>query len=337
MSEPERRPFVSARTVAERAGVSRSAVSRTFTDGASVSEETRRKVLEAAGELGYHVNHLARGLRERSNIVCLVVADMTTPIRARLVDVLTRKLQAAGKVIMIINTGTDEESVASALRQTLNYRADATVVLSGTPSAKLIETSLANGQQVVLINRDDPLTGCHNLSVDNEMAGREAFFLLRRAGCKRLALVTSTASTASLLERERVFVDVAKEAGMSVTVMASGPTNYASGYESARRLFGRSDGPDGVFCVTDLLALGFMDAARHEFGLSLPGDLCLVGFDDIDEGDWQSYKLTTFAQPFAAMADHLVELLGQTVVAEAGRRIFEPIPIWRKSVRPSAD
>ena len=64
MSEPERRPFVSARTVAERAGVSRSAVSRTFTDGASVSEETRRKVLEAAGELGYHVNHLARGLRE---------------------------------------------------------------------------------------------------------------------------------------------------------------------------------------------------------------------------------------------------------------------------------
>lgn len=337
MSEPERRPFVSARTVAERAGVSRSAVSRTFTDGASVSEETRRKVLQAAGELGYHVNHLARGLRESSNIVCLVVADMTTPIRARLVDVLTRKLQAAGKVIMIINTGTDEESTASALRQTLNYRADATVVLSGTPSAKLIETSLANGQQVVLINRDDPLSGCHNLSVDNAMAGREAFFLLRRAGCRRLALVTSTARTASLLERERVFVDVARAAGLSVAVMASGPTTYASGYESARRLFGRSEGPDGIFCVTDLLALGFMDAARHEFGLSLPGDLCVVGFDDIEEGDWQSYKLTTFAQPFTAMGDHVVELLAQPGPAETGRQVFEPVPIWRKSVRPSAD
>ncbi len=332
----ERRPFVSARTVAERAGVSRSAVSRTFTDGASVSEETRRKVLEAAGELGYHVNHLARGLRERSNIVCLVVADMTTPIRARLIDVLTRKLQAAGKVTMVINTGTDEQSVASAMRQTLNYRADATVFLSGTPSAKLIETSLANGQQVVLINRDDPLTGCHNLGLDNEVASREAFFLLRRAGCHRLALVTSTAHTASLIERERVFVAVAEAAGLPVTVMAAGPTTYASGYESARRLFGRSDGPDGVFCVTDLLALGFMDAARHEFGISLPDQLCLVGIDDIEEGAWESYKLTTFAQPFAEMGDHVVELLSAPVPVTPGRRIFEPVPIWRKSVRASA-
>lgn len=331
----ERRPFVSARTVAERAGVSRSAVSRTFTDGASVSEETRRKVLEAAGELGYHVNHLARGLRERSNIVCLVVADMTTPIRARLIDVLTRKLQAAGKVTMVINTGTDEQSVASAMRQTLNYRADATVFLSGTPSAKLIETSLANGQQVVLINRDDPLTGCHNLGLDNEVASREAFFLLRRAGCQRLALVTSTAHTASLIERERVFVAVAEAAGLPVTVMAAGPTTYASGYESARRLFGRSDGPDGVFCVTDLLALGFMDAARHEFGLTLPDQLCLVGIDDIEEGAWESYKLTTFAQPFAEMGDHVVELLSAPVPVTPGRRIFEPVPIWRKSIRAS--
>ena len=90
------RTFVSAQMVAERAGVSRSAVSRTFTDGASVSAETRRKVQRAADELGYHVNQLARGLiQDRSNIVCLVVADMTTAIRARTVDILTRRLQDA--------------------------------------------------------------------------------------------------------------------------------------------------------------------------------------------------------------------------------------------------
>ena len=90
MEETRPRSFVSARMVAERAGVSRSAVSRTFTDGASVSEGTRRKVLTAASELGYHVNHLARGLiYDRSSIVCLVVSDLTTPIRAHMVDVLT--------------------------------------------------------------------------------------------------------------------------------------------------------------------------------------------------------------------------------------------------------
>lgn len=337
MSENRSRSFVSAQMVAERAGVSRSAVSRTFTDGASVSEATRRKVMDAATALGYHVNHLARGLREGSNIVCLVVADMTTPIRARMIDELTRKLQAAGKITMVINTETDTQSVSAALRQTLNYRADATVVLSGTPPASLVETCLANGQQVVLINRDDQLVGSHNLGVDNAMAGREALFLLQRAGCKRLGLVTSTARTASLVEREEVFLEAAKTAGMDVAVMRTGPTTYATGFESARQLFARSSAPDGVFCVTDLLALGFMDAARHEFSLVIPRDLCVVGFDDIEEADWHSYRLTTFQQPLAAMADHVVELLLHPDAAGAERRLFAPQAVWRKTVRPTAD
>ncbi|SFV31825.1 DNA-binding transcriptional regulator, LacI/PurR family [Devosia crocina] len=336
MTDLQRRPFVSARMVAERAGVSRSAVSRTFTDGASVSEATRRKVLAAAGALGYHVNHLARGLRENSNIVCLVVADLTTPIRAGLVDELTRKLQAASKITMVINTESDDESVATALRQTLNYRADATIVLSGTPPASLIETCLANGQQVILINRADHLQGSQNLGVDNAMGAREAFFLLQRAGCRRLAVVTSTARTASLLQREDVFVEAARKAGLDVAVTRAGPTTYASGLEAGRRLFGRSDGPDGVFCVTDLLALGFMDAARQEFGLRIPDDVCVVGFDDIEQGGWESYRLTTFAQPLAAMADHAVDLLAEPHAWGSERKLFEPLPVWRRSVRANS-
>lgn len=334
MSEQKPPLFVNARAVAERAGVSRSAVSRTFTQGASVSDQTRRKVLHAAEELGYHVNHLARGLRERSNIVCLVVADMTTPIRAKMVDVLTRKLQAAGKVTMVINTETDTESVSSALRQTLNYRADATVVLSGTPPASLIETCLANGQQVLLINRDDDFSGSHRLGVDNAMAGAEALFLLQRAGCKRLGLVTSTAGTASLIERERAFLAAAGAVGIDVSVTATGPTTYASGADAARRLFGRSNAPDGLFCVTDLLALGFMDTAREEFRLRVPEDICIVGFDDIEQADWHSYRLTTFAQPLEAMASHVVALVLDPASASLERRVFEPIPVWRRSVRP---
>lgn len=334
MSDPKPPSFVSAQMVAERAGVSRSAVSRTFTDGASVSEATRAKVLEAAGALGYHVNHLARGLRERSNIVCLVVADIVTPIRARMVDELTRKLQAAGKITMVINTESTTESVSVALRQTLNYRADATVVLSGTPSASLVETCLANGQQVVLINRDDQLVGSHNLGVDNAMAGREAFFLLRRAGCRRLGVITSTARTASLRERTDMFLEVAAREGIAASVTETGPTSYASGFEAARQLFGRSNGPDGVFCVTDLLALGFMDAARHEFGLRIPEDLCIVGFDDIEQASWASYQLTTFAQPLADMAEHVVQLLLFPDSMGTQRRLYAPQPRWRRSVRP---
>ena len=333
-SEVRVRSFVSAQMVAERAGVSRSAVSRTFTDGASVSESTRSKVLRAANELGYHVNHLARGLiQDRSNIVCLVVADMATAIRAQMVDVLTRRLQAIDKVAMVINAESDTASVSSALRQTLHYRADATIVLSGTPAASLIKTCIDNGQRVVLINRDDHLAGCENLSVDNALAAREAFFLLQRAGCRRLAVITSEARTPSLLERERAFVSASEAAGLDVRIARAGPTSYASGAEAARQVFGRSQSPDGAFCVTDLIAMGFMDAARHEFGLAVPDDLCVVGFDDIEQASWESYGLTTFAQPLDEMADYVATLLnGETAAGE--RRVFEPKPVWRRSVRP---
>lgn len=336
MGEIRSRSFVSAQMVADLAGVSRSAVSRTFTDGASVSEATRQKVLSAASALGYHVNHLARGLiQDRSNIVCLVVSDVTTPFRARMLEILTSRLQAIDKVAMVVNTGGNSESVSGALQQALRFRADATVVLSGTPAASLVETCVASGQRVVLINRDDHLEGTENLAVDNESAASEALFLLRRAGCRRLAVVSSEAETPSLVARHTAFAAAARAAGVPASLVRVGPTNYSSGVEAARRLFSRSDGPDGVFCVTDLLALGFMDAARNEFGLDVPRDLCVVGFDDIEQANWESYRLTTFRQPTAEMVDHIAALLG-SASAVAGRRVFAATPVWRKTVRPNA-
>lgn len=328
--------FVSAKAVAERAGVSRSAVSRTFTDGASVSEETRRKVIEAAEALGYHVNHLARQLRERSNIVCLIVSDLTTPVRAAMVDHLTRKLQAAGKITVVLNTESDEASVNHALKLTLHYRADATVVLSGTPSTALVKTALSNGQQVVLINRDDRLEGCDIVGLDNATAAREALFLLRRAGCKRVGLLTSAARTPSLVEREQHFLATASTEGLSVVTLEAEATSYGAGLQSAKRAFARSDPPDGVFCVTDLLALGFMDGARHEFGLCIPKDLCVIGFDNIEQASWEAYRLTTFEQPLEKIANHVVSLLVGTDLSmpQAMRSaVFEPVAIWRRSVR----
>lgn len=331
------RSFVSAQQVAERAGVSRSAVSRTFTDGASVSESMRKKVLEAADALGYHVNHLARGLMiDRSNIVSLVVTDINTPYQAKMIEVLTRRLQEADKVAMVINTSGESEPVETALRKTLHYRADATVVLSGQPAASLIETCLNNGQHVILVNRDDPVAGPETIIVTNREGAREAFHMLHRAGCRKLAVVASQVGTASVLSREQAFVEAAAEAGIDVAVTRLGPTAYASGAEAARLVLSRANRPDGVFCVTDLIACGFMDVARHEFGLAIPDELCVVGFDDIEQAGWSSYELTTFRQPLEQIAAHVVDLIGHPPLEKSihGPTRFQAEPVWRKSVRP---
>jgi len=325
---------VSANRVAEMAGVSRSAVSRTFTDGASVSAETRAKVMAAAEKLGYHVNHLARGLiHHRSGIVCLIVAEMQAPFQAALIEAATRRLQDKGKVVMVLNTAGQPANVEAALRQTLNYRAEATVVVSGAPPQSLIETCLENGQRVILINRNDVIAGPQVLMIENEAAAAEACFILRRAGCRRLAVVGSTAGTPSIVARETAFAAAARDAGAEVTISRAGPTGYAAGAESARQLLAGSGRPDGVFCVTDLLALGFLDAARIEFRLRVPEDLCVVGFDDISAAGWLGYDLTTFRQPISEMAGHIADLLEQDEGDPAQTR-FPARLVWRKTVRP---
>lgn len=331
------RSFVSAQQVADLAGVSRSAVSRTFTDGASVSESTRLKVLEAADKLGYHVNHLARSLiHENSGIVCLIGADINTPYQARMLDALTRRLQAINRIAMVLNTSGDSASVESALRQTLNYRANATVVLSGTPPASLINTCVNSGQHVILINRDDHVEGPENISVNNADAAREAFHMIRRAGCRNIAVVTSTAGTPSLVAREQGFRKAAEEAGLAVALARHGPTGYASGFEAGRVLLSGSSRPEAAFCVTDLLACGFMDAARTEFGIDIPGELCVIGFDDIEQAGWASYNLTTFRQPIDQVAHHICDLLerAEPGVFNGGRVCFQAVPVWRRTVRP---
>jgi DNA-binding LacI/PurR family transcriptional regulator len=335
--EKPSRSFVSAQQVAELAGVSRSAVSRTFTQGASVSDTMRRKVQQAAEELGYHVNHLARSLiQENSRIVCVIGAEINTPYQARMLEALVRGMQRIGRVAMVINSAGDRGSAEAALRQTLNYRAKATIVLSGAPPAALVRTCINSGQQVILINRDDHLDGPTNVVVDNDHAGREAFHMLQRAGCRKIAVVSSTAGTPSLMAREQAFEAAAREAGLGVRIVRPGPTSYASGFAAGEVLLSGSDRPDGAFCVTDLLACGFMDAARFEFGIDIPGELCVIGFDDIDQASWSSYALTTFRQPVEDMAGHITSLIGDPAADSAAgqRTCFHALPVWRRSVRP---
>jgi DNA-binding LacI/PurR family transcriptional regulator len=329
--------FVSAQEVAERAGVSRSAVSRTFTTGASVSAETRRKVLEAAEALGYHVNHLARGLmRNESGIVCLIVSEIGTPYRSALIRAVTQQLQLSGKIAMLINTDRSDGSVDLALRQAIRYRADASIILSGLPDKSIAQLCLKSGQRLVLINRDDDQEGPLRINIDDTAAARRILTAFVRAGCRNLAFANSEAGTPSLMARERGFVAAAREMGLDVTVARYGHTGYEAGTVLAQRLLTMAARPDAVFCATDLVACGFMDAARHQFSISIPQHLCVAGFDDIEQASWASYDLTTFAQPVDRIAEAAVAWLTEPAdqaEPETQRVMLHADMVWRSSIR----
>lgn len=335
---------VSAQDVAARAGVSRSAVSRAFTPGASVSAATRARVMKAAEELGYHVNHLARGLvRNRSGIVCLIVSEIATPYRATLVRWLTQFLQEAGKVAMVINTDRSDSSVSAALLQAINFRADASIILSGMPDRAITAQCYRHGQRIILINRDETLPGSLSIHLDAQSAAETAVMAFQRAGCRHLAFANSLAGTPSLQKREAAFLAVAQDAGLHVIVERFGTTSYESGQILAHRLLTRAQRPDAIFCVTDLIACGVMDEARHRFRLRVPDDLCLFGYDNIAQAGWASYNLTTFAQPVEQFARDAVAWLSATESGEhdasgtdgepPASRLYQAEVIWRGSVR----
>ncbi len=326
------RTIVSAQDVAELAGVSRAAVSRTFTPGASVSPETRAKVHAAAERLGYHVNHLARGLmRAETELVALIAAEVNTPYRSDLLAALSARLQQSGKLALLINTDRSDRSVEQALRHAIAYRTDAAIVLSGMPPVSLAETCLRYGMRLVLINRNEERPGTTRIRLDDEAAGRQAFRSLMAAGCVRPALASSRSGTPSLAGREQGFRAAAQEARMPLIEERLGATSYQTGLDLGTRLMARSEAPDGIFCTTDLLALGVVDAARHRFGVRIPETLSVIGFDDIAQAGWESYNLTTFQQNVDEVAEAAHDALAaghenQTIVLPA--RL-----IWRGTVR----
>ncbi len=328
--------FISAHEVALEAGVSRSAVSRTFTPGASVSPTTREKVLKAAEKLGYQVNDLARGLlANRSRIVGMIAADPESPFRSRQIAALSRRLTARGSVPVLIPTGQHGENLSAAHETLLRYRAEATVVLSGMPSSSFVELAQRNGQTLILVGRTEE--GADHIHINNRLAAETAVEIFAARGMRKLGLITSNVGSLNLVEREEAFIAKGKSLGLSVSVQRGDLTDYEGGYSAASLLLGERERVQGVFCVNDLMAFGLIDCARDVFNLSIPDDVSVIGFDNVTEARWGAYRLTTFDQNAERLSAEIIRLLDerQAVPNAPPQTIVLELPlILRSSVRP---
>jgi DNA-binding LacI/PurR family transcriptional regulator len=337
MRDDKRMRFVSAEQVAQLAGVSRSAVSRTFTPGASVSPATREKVMKAAEELGYHVNDLARGvLANQSRLVGVVATKPEIGFRAHLTAALTKALIRRGSIPVLINTGETEEELLAAQKMLIGHRAEATIILSGSPPASFFELAQRNGQPLVVIGRSEP--DADHVLAGNAEASQEAAAAFIAAGRCRLSVIGSHSATPSIAEREQAFVAAARTQGFEARTAHGRDSDYDSGMIAARALFAEGERPDAIFCANDLLAFGAMDVIRQEFGLSVPGDIALIGFDDVPEAAWLSYGLTTFRQDPAVIAARAVMLLDRRLQHPDEPRAWErvvPQLVIRRSFAPA--
>jgi len=331
--------------VARLANVSQAAVSRTFTQGASVSEETRAKVMAAADQLGYRPNIIARSLiRKSTNIIGLVVRRFTNPFYARMIRDFTRALQEQGYWTLILNIAQNQE-LEKTLPMALQYQVDGLIVTSSTLSSGLAAECVRSGTPVVMFNRYASDTHTHVVRCDNVEGGRIVADALLDSGHKRLAYIAGeeTASTnrertaSTNRERETGFVDRLQERGHSLSFRESaGDYNYEQGYKAAQRLLQRDDLPDAIFCANDLIAMGTLDLARYKLGIKIPEELSIIGFDDIPSAAWPSFELTTVKQPVKPLVDNTLQILMKAINSpdsETSEVVIAPSLIWRNSSR----
>jgi len=311
-----RRKPPSAIEVARLAGVSQSAVSRAFTPGASVSQATLEKVRAAAATLGYQPNAIARSLiTRRTNIVGLVMGDFANPFYSQVLAALSLELQRRERQVLLFAVPPDR-AVDDLLPLVLQYQVDAIVIAAATLSSAMGWECLRRGTPVILFNRMVPDAPTHVVTTDNFGGGMQVADLLYAAGHRRFGYIAGHADTSTSLDRERGFFTGLKSRGVTAIERRDGRYSYLGAFEAGLHMLRSRSRPDAVFCANDMMAIGFLDAAR-QLGISVPEQLSVVGFDDIPQAAWEAYNLTTLRQPVDLMVNSTVELVLR--LADEGR------------------
>ncbi|MBB3227534.1 DNA-binding LacI/PurR family transcriptional regulator [Luteibacter sp. Sphag1AF] len=294
-----------ARDVADAAGVSISAVSRTFTDGASVSAKTRDKVLAAAEQLGYQPNPLARSLMTgRTELIGLVSNHFANPAFMDVFDLFSRELQARGLRPLLANLGADDDG-RSALDMLRQYNVDAVLVATSAPPRGFTESCRSAGMPLLhVFGRAGQRNGVPVVTVDNLAGGQLAGEAMMARGLRRVAFLGGAEGDAATQDRGKAFASVAGRA-LKASLFA-GDYTHEHGRRAMHQLLDDHADLDGVFCGDDVLALGAMDACR-ERGIDVPGQISIVGFDDMPLASWPAFQLTTVRQPMHAMVLYAIE------------------------------
>ncbi len=298
--------------VARLAGVSQSAVSRVFS-GASASKATAQKVRAAAEQLGYRPNALARAMISgKSRIIGLVVAYLDNQFYPVALERLSKLLQARGYHILVFMKENATDDISDTVQELIGYQVDGIITASVSMTSDLTARCASAGIPVVLFNRGQDGSGPSSVTSANVEGGRAVAEFLVAGGHRRIAHVAGWAGSSTGRDRSLGFRQGLQAAGVELLAELDGMYKRPKAEEAARQLMARPDPPDAIFVGNDHMAFAVMDVLRNELGLDVPGDVSVVGYDDVPQASWGAYDLTSLRQPVNRMVEATVDtLLGQ--------------------------
>ena len=314
--------------VAKEAGISVATVSRVINQKGAVTPETTQKVLDAIKRLGYQPNVWGRNLRRgESRVVLVMVPNVTNPYYAPIIAGAEDTLSAAGYSIMLCITNMDRARRRHYVDFMRNRRADGAILMD----------TLVDDEDVVQLAGEYPLVQCceycqskeiSHVSIDNFAAARETVSRLAALGHTRIGFIGAKNKFISTSLRHQGYQTALAELSLSqqsgYEEFAGRDYSFSTGVEAAGRLLDLKQRPTALFCISDVLALGALQAARAR-GLQVPEDLSVVGFDDVEYASMFQPCLTTIRQPCYRMGTIAASLLLQQIQGkEGGEEMFLP-------------
>ncbi len=298
--------------VAQKAGVSQSAVSRCFRPGSSISPKTRARVIAAAHELGYFPNAMASGLiTKRSNLVAVLISNLTNLYYPEVLAEITRRLSDRGIRVLLFALQA-ESDVDAILDQVWRYRVDGAIVAARLSSVQLRDFT-RHQVPVVLYNRFGEGEPVPSVCCDSMGGERQLVERLVGAGHQVFGIIAGPDDSYVSQERVRGAEHWLRESGHQA-VLVKGAFDYESGDAGLRTLMEITRGKlDALICANDLMAIGAIDCARSHFGIAVPRDLSVVGFDGVAPAAWASYRLSTVRQPVRRMTEAAVAMLMERI------------------------
>lgn len=347
---PDRRAAsVTSHDVARSAGVSQSTVSRALRGDQRVSAKTRQHVRAIAEQLAYVPSTIGRSLVTRSTrTLGIVVTDLTSVFYPYVIGPLHDEVTARGyrMVLFTESVETDgppgEETLQPLADRLLDRSIDGVVLTTSRLDGSVPRNLAARGLPFVFLTRLVDDVAADSAVVDNSLGASLATGEAIRLGHTRMGAIFGPSNTSTGRDRERGVRAALGAAGIPLAdeMVRRGPFTFESGYGGMMDLLSLTLRPTVVLCANDTVAIGAFNAARAS-GVTVPGDLSLVGFDDLPMAGWEVFQLTTVHQPMEEMARTatrlLIERVEGDIAPEAIRRVvLEPTLVMRQTLaRPS--
>jgi DNA-binding LacI/PurR family transcriptional regulator len=300
------------REVARLARVSTATVSRTINGSQKVAPETADRVRDAIRQLRFYPNDYARALGSgRSSLYGLIISDITNPFFPELVRSFEEIAVQYGREVLTANTNYDPARMETCVRRMLQRKVDGVAILTSEMDKHLLEEFSARDIPLVFLDTATPGPGISNIRVDYAAGVVAAVRHLSDLGHTDIGFIHGPMNLASARIRHKAFVSSLKRKNIQPAFIEEGDHRVAGGHDAMARLLARPVRPTAILASNDLSAIGAMNAV-FELGLSVPEDISVIGFDDIDLSTYIEPPLTT------------VHISRTEIARTAFRALFDP-------------